>query len=141
VRRQAGKKGSSMHAQPSVFYLLHKHPQQMKLCMHPLHSECVQNRYNMAWVFQCEPSTNHTLPTAVTYSVWCSASNLSDSYDIPYFLSLKTHFLFTSNKCPQNYPAFYTGRSKASIFKNTLHIISLAASYEVRNMLCSCRSG
>jgi len=101
VRRQAGTKGSSMHAQPSVFCLFHKRPQHMKLCMHPLHSKCVQNRYNMAWVFQCEPSTNHALPTAATYSVQCSASNLSYSYNIRYFLPLKTHFLFTSNKCPQ----------------------------------------
>jgi hypothetical protein len=101
VRRHAGKKGSSVQAPPSVFYLFHKHPQQMKLCMHPLHSEFIQHRYNTAWMFQCEPSTNHALPTAVTYSVRCSASNLSESYNIPYFLPLKTHFLFTSNICPQ----------------------------------------
>jgi hypothetical protein len=113
VSRQAGKKGSSMHAQPSVFYLFHKRPQQMKLCTHPLHCECVQNRYNMAWVFQCEPSTNHALPTAATYSAQCSANNLSDSYNIPYFLPLKTHFFSPLTNVPKNHPAFYTGRSKA----------------------------
>jgi len=101
VRRQAGTKGSSMHAQPSVFCLFHKRPQH--------------------WIYACTPYTENVFKIGITWPGCSSVSPVPTMhcqlqlhtvfgvqrviYQIHtiyhYFLPLKTHFLFTSNKYPQ----------------------------------------
>jgi hypothetical protein len=68
MSRQAGRRGST-EAPQSVFCLFQKHAQELKLWVYFQYSKCFWKRYNAAWSFQGEPSSNRAVPTAAVYTV------------------------------------------------------------------------
>jgi len=46
-----------------------KHPQAIKLWMYSQQRKCSWNRYNVAWPFRGDPSSDHAMPTAAVCNI------------------------------------------------------------------------